>query len=324
MLLRIDHETRLSYASPVTDAVFEVRTAPSTSDDQSVLGYKLRVTPPSPVTSYRDGYGNKVELFNLLAPHTEVLVRSSCCVRMTRSPADARLAQVPFDPSAPVDLPAMEFVRPSPLADLTPGVRELADGVPVDGAKSVREAAELVMAVVRAKLGYEKTVTQAHTKASEALGMGRGVCQDFAHLFLAVARHRGLPCRYVSGYINIPGEIATHAWVQVWGGAAVGGADIDPTHACWCGSDHVVTAVGRDFADVPPNRGVFKGDAEEMLSATVSVRTVDRVPADLTEPADAPAWTNLVAAQSTAGRNTWLNQQTRRTAFRQQQSQQQQ
>ena len=322
-LLRIDHETRLTYSAPVTEAVSEVRTAPPSLDDQTVLGYKLRVTPPTPVTSYRDGFGNKVELFNLLAPHREVVIRSAACVRVHRPPAGDRLATIPWSDELARHVDAMEFLRPSPLVDFAPSVRAFVAALSPP-AGTVQAVAEGIMAGVRGKLKYEKRVTEAHTRVSEAVELGRGVCQDFAHLFLAAARLQGVPARYVSGYVHQPGEIATHAWVQVWAGPECGWANIDPTHGKWCGTDHVVTAVGRDFSEVPPNRGVWKGDADEAIAVTVNVQVVDKVPADLAEPADAPAWTSLATAQAQAGRNAWLNQQARSRAFRQQQSQQQQ
>jgi transglutaminase-like putative cysteine protease len=133
-----------------------------------------------------------------------------------------------------------------------------------------------------------------------------------------------MPARYVSGYVNQPGELATHAWVQVWAGPGLGWVNLDPTHDRWCAADYVVTAVGRDFGDVPPNRGVWKGDADETINVSVSVQPVDRVPTDLTEPADAPAWSSAAFATATAGREKWLSQQNRARTFRQQQSQQQQ
>lgn len=322
-LLRIDHETKLTYSAPVYESVIEIRTAPPTLDDQTVLGYKLRVSPQVPVTSYRDGFGNKVEMFNVLAPFREVVIKSAACVRVHREPAADKLAAVPWSVKLGHHPDAIEYLRPSPLADDATGVRAFAASIEFHP-KSVKDAAEAVMRAVRGALTYRKEVTGAYTHVSESLALGQGVCQDFAHLFLAAARLRGMPARYVSGYVNQPGELATHAWVQVWGGPEVGWVNLDPTHDAWCGEDYVVTAVGRDFADVPPNRGVWKGDADEVISVSVSVQPVDRVPTDLTEPADAPAWSSAAFATATAGREKWLSQQNRARTFRQQQSQQQQ
>lgn len=321
-LLLINHETRLTYTAPVTESVIEVRTAPPSQEDQTVLAYRLAVSPPAAVTGYRDGFGNRVELFNLPAPHTEVVVRAVSCVRVHRVPQPDRLAGAVWTPGRPADVDAAEFLLPSPQVDFTPAVRAFAEGVPLADGMFLARAAEAVMRAVCDRLVYEKEVTAAHTRVSEALDLGRGVCQDMAHLFLAAARLRGMPARYVSGYVHQPGEIATHAWVQVWGGPEVGWANLDPTHGKWVGADHVVTAVGRDFSDVPPNRGVWRGEAVESINVTVNVQPSDKVPAELAEPTGAPAWSaTAVAARH---RGAGLDQQARARVFRQQQSQQQQ
>jgi transglutaminase-like putative cysteine protease len=324
MLLRIDHETRLSYSAPVTESVIETRTTPPTQDDQTVLGYKLRVTPPTPVTGYRDGFGNKVELFNLLTPHAEIVMRAAACVRVQRQLATEQLQALQWATDLAGHVDALEFLRPSPQVDFTPSVRAFAESVPLDNCGTLLEAAETIMRIVRERLRYEKQVTAASTRVSESLELGRGVCQDFSHLYIALARLRGLPARYVSGYIHQPGEIATHAWVQIWAGPAVGWINLDPTHGKWVASDHVVTAIGRDFSDVPPNRGVWKGDASETIAVTVNVQPVDRVPSDLVEPIESTGWTGTVGMQSTGRNSQSQNQQNRNRTFRQQQSQQQQ
>jgi transglutaminase-like putative cysteine protease len=136
----------------------------------------------------------------------------------------------------------------------------------------------MLMDQIRDTLVFERTITDVHTPVGEALRMGRGVCQDFAHLFLATCRSIGLPARYVSGYIHQPGELATHAWCQVWAGEQVGWIDVDPTHGYFPEDDHVVTAIGRDYLDVPPNRGLWKGEADEVISVLVTVDLADRIP----------------------------------------------
>ena len=325
MFLRIDHETRLSYSAPVTESIIETRTVPLSQDDQTVLGYKLRVTPPSPVTGYRDGFGNKVELFNLLAPHSEIVIRASACVRVQRSSATDQLGEVPWSLELGKHFEAMEYLRPSPQVDFAPCVRAFAETVPLEDCGTVLEAAEAIMDAVHDQLRYEKEVTAAHTRVSETLELGRGVCQDFAHLYLAVARLRGLSSRYVSGYIHLPGEIATHAWIQLWAGEKVGWVNLDPTHGKWVAEDHVVTAVGRDYSDVPPNRGVWKGDAKESIAVTVNVQPVERVPAELAEATESPTWTGQDGSGTGSSRSSYSqNQQARNRTFRQQQSQQQQ
>ncbi|VTS07610.1 transglutaminase family protein [Tuwongella immobilis] len=323
-MLRIDHETKLLYTQPIIESVVEVRMAPLSTEDQTVLGYKLRTSPTINPTTYRDGFGNRVELVTLMAAHAELAIRAASCVRVHRRSATERLAGVawPAEPTASID--AMEYLRASPLVDFTSEIQAFSDSLPKPEG-SFLQVVESLMHACRAALKYEKKVTEAHTPVSEALKLGCGVCQDFAHLFLATARLAGLPARYVSGYVHQPGELATHAWTQVWAGNSVGWVDIDPTQGKWVEQDHIVTAVGRDFSDVPPNRGVWKGNAQETINVTVNVQIVDRVPSDLSDHAQGPGWTSSgPGVPDRLGRATASNQQRKRQMFRQQQSQQQQ
>lgn len=183
-----------------------------------------------------------------------------------------------------------------------------------------RPVIRLLVASVRSRLVYEKTVTTARTPVGEALRLGRGVCQDFAHLLLAACRGVGLPARYISGYVHQPGEIETHAWCQVWDGQG-GWVDVDPTHDRLPGEDYIT--IGRDYSGVPPNRGVWKGRGQESIAVSVKVEEIERVPADCGE------WSTT---QSPWSSGAWLQSQRqgRRgkngapAAFRQQQGQQQQ
>lgn len=282
MLLRIFHETKFSYTAPVGETVFEVRKAPPTDDDQTALSYKLRISPAAPLTSYRDGFGNRVDLFNVATPYTELVVQATSYVRTHRRPAAARLAGVERDASETLAVEALEYLQPSPLAAGGPAV----DAFVAEVGRLEGPAEEVVVRLVegvRGRLKYEKRVTNSRTPVAEALEVGGGVCQDFAHLLIAASRAVGMPARYVSGYVAAPGELATHAWCQVWPSDKVGWVDVDPTRGLLPADDHVVTAVGRDYADVPPNRGLWKGRAEESMAVTVNVEPVDRVPMEWNE-----------------------------------------
>jgi transglutaminase-like putative cysteine protease len=171
-------------------------------------------------------------------------------------------------------------------------------------------------------LTYERKVTTARTPVGEALRLGRGVCQDFAHLFLGACRGIGLPARYVSGYVHQPGEVATHAWCQVWLDNA-GWIDVDPTRGVFPENDYVTIAIGRDYSDVAPNRGVWKGQADETIKVKVKVEPIDRVPLDWSD------WSVTEAPWSVA---SWMHSNPRmprgrmstQAGYRQQQGQQQQ
>jgi transglutaminase-like putative cysteine protease len=127
---------------------------------------------------------------------------------------------------------------------------------------------------VRSAMTYERGTTNVHTTAGEALAEGRGVCQDFSHVMLGACRAAGIPARYVSGYLFDPaqGDLGeSHAWVDVHVGDA-GWLSLDPTHDVEQDEHYVRVGVGRDYGDVPPTRGVYKGSADETLEVAVTIR----------------------------------------------------
>ncbi|HEV3164540.1 MAG TPA: transglutaminase family protein, partial [Isosphaeraceae bacterium] len=247
-------------------------------------------------------------------------VRSTTIVQTHRRPGPARLADVPWPDEEPVAIEAIEFLTPSPLVDRSSALSDLLASLP-GSAGSVLGLVEQVMDAVNSRLKYEKKVTTARTPLSEALALGRGVCQDFAHLSLGAFRGLGVPARYVSGYLNGPGELATHAWCQVWGGRA-GWVDVDPTHSQFVTDDYVVTAVGRDFSDVPPNRGVWKGKADETINVAVQVEPIDRPPPDWSDWGEQAPW--LGSSWTQFQRQGRRSAPSLKAGYRQQQSQQQQ
>jgi transglutaminase-like putative cysteine protease len=324
MLLRVQHETKLAYSQPVSESVFEVRATPQSSEDQTALGYRLRISPPTSVTLYRDGFGNRVELFNILTPYREVVVAATSIVQTHRRPGLERLATARFPLELEGEPEPLELLRASPLVDRSPALQEFIQGLGRP-AGCLGDVVRHLLSAVRGRLKYEKKVTTARTPLGEALALGKGVCQDFTHLFLGTCRGIGLPARYVSGYVNQPGEIATHAWCQVWAGPGGGWVDVDPTLNRVVEDQHIVTAVGRDYSDVPPNRGVWRGNAEESILVSVKVEVLERVPPDWAELDGRGSWTGLQSGGGQPGRQALSRAFTvNRTLYRHQQSQQQQ
>src|SRR5262249_6705238 len=210
------HEPRLTCSAPAAAHVCEVRMAPPSDEDQTALGYRLRVTPGAVPTPYRDGFGNRVDLFNVPGPSPEVTVLATSFVRTHRRPGEERLAGAGWPGDGAVEVEALEYLHPTRLVGAGPEVAEFVGKLPAVRDGSLAEGVKKLLAAVGARLRYEKKATTAQTAVGEALTLGRGVCQDFAHLFLAACRGRGLPARYVSGYVHHPGEVETHAWCQVW------------------------------------------------------------------------------------------------------------
>lgn len=263
MRLRVEHTTRFHYDSPVREAHSELRLRPLDAGGQRCLGFSLETEPPAAVRSYRDRHGNDVRHFDCLTPHHELVVKSASEVLTPAEFADPESGLSPLD--------AFDYLGPSPYAPHTEAVRAFA--APHAAGEPLATCLALAHAV-RSSLRYEKGATDVTTRADEALARGRGVCQDFAHLMLASCRSLGLPGRYVSGYVvpdgDLGDEAASHAWVDVFVPGA-GWVSIDPTHGRRQSAQYVRVAVGRDYAEVPPTRGVFRGPARETLSVAVRV-----------------------------------------------------
>lgn len=283
----IQHITRFTYASTVSESQMEVRMQPRTEALQTCLDFELRVEPRSRQLSYRDFLGNWVHHFNVPRRHQQLTVTARARVEVD---PPAHLPEV-LEASAWGDVDRWaqddeqwDFRHPSRFAECTDLLVAYAESLPaartrsMDPLSTVRE----VMASIHRDFEYAPQSTRVDSPIDEALGARKGVCQDFTHVMLALLRRLGLPCRYVSGYIaprsagDSRGLIAsaTHAWVEVML-PELGWVGFDPTNNAEAGLRHVRVAVGRDYADVPPTRGVFKGDASSTLAVSVEVKSAD-------------------------------------------------
>jgi transglutaminase-like putative cysteine protease len=173
-----------------------------------------------------------------------------------------------------------DFFEPSPRAPISPAVLEFSRSLALDPASDPLRSFRRIGTAVQQTLAYAPHSTAVDTPIEDALEARRGVCQDFAHIALAVARVRGIPCRYVSGYLAPPTmhpdphELATHAWIEGWF-PGPGWIAIDPTHNQAAGEQHIAVAVGRDYQDAAPTRGVFRGEQAGTLAVSVRIQQGD-------------------------------------------------
>jgi transglutaminase-like putative cysteine protease len=218
------------------------------------------------VREYRDPFGNGVHHFDVLESHDRLAVTAVSEVTTAAVFVNGR--------HAPTPLELHDFLHPTEYAPFSEGIRAFAARHAGDGG---RAGGRVLVSGGRGELAYVPGSTGVQTRADEVLTLGRGVCQDFAHVLLAACRSAGIPARYVSGYLydpTVPDErAASHAWVDVWDDEA-GWLALDPTHDREQTEAYVRVAVGRDYADVPPTRGVFKGSADETLAVQVSLRAL--------------------------------------------------
>ena len=263
MRLRITHTTTFEYDLPVIEAYMEMRLRPLDAGGQRCESFRMVTVPAGEVLGYRDRFGNTVRHFDTIAPHERLVVSAW---------SDVSTNDVFVDPEQDLSpLDSFDYLQPTACAPLDGAVRDFARGhlVPGDGVATARA----VMAGVHAALAYAPGSTTVKTTAAEALAQGRGVCQDFAHLMIAACRALGLPARYVSGYVFAPSRgsaAASHAWVDVFV-PGHGWLSLDPTHAAAQNGSYVRLAVGRDYADVPPTRGIYKGTSGEAMTVDVQV-----------------------------------------------------
>lgn len=269
----IEHKTSLSYPAAVREHHVELRLLPRSDRHQIVHEHSITTIPEAGLSGYTDYFGNRVDCFCVIAPHTELITHVTARIETTRAnPFD--FLQVPVENCR--EWYSAAFRETPPLYDyllhrsnLVPPVMKIAALLPValprhEQGRPMMEILMELMEWVPSVLKYVSGATGVHHDLLEAVRQGSGVCQDHAHLFIAVARSWQLPCRYVMGYMD-PGicgkdeAIATHAWAEVLvpGGGWIG---FDPVHNLLANDRYVAVAVGRDSYDAAPQRGSFKGD----------------------------------------------------------------
>lgn len=262
------HSTRYRYTGPIAETVMEVRLRPMDGNGQRCLDFNLELSHGVKARSYVDGFGNHVHYFNLVRPHSALGV-------VSRSTVETGLG-LDEDPGEELVQDFLRFRSPVNEVD---GIRELAlrhaIGDPLSSVDVERALDELTIAISR-DFTYDRTATNVYSAVDDVLALRAGVCQDFAHLFIAVARAMGVPARYVSGYIHSPGETtaaASHAWAEAWI-AGRGWRGFDATHPIRTTPHHVRLAVGRDYTDAAPTRGVYVGSATGTMAISVKTREV--------------------------------------------------
>ncbi|HKW70501.1 MAG TPA: transglutaminase family protein [Candidatus Dormibacteraeota bacterium] len=268
MKLDIVHSTRYRYSGPIAETVMEVRLRPMDGNGQRCLDFSLELSHGVSARAYVDGFGNHVHYFNVVRPHSALSVVSRSTVETGLGPD--------VDPGEDLVQDFLRFRSPVKEVD---GVRELAARHAIADPMSpelVEQALDTLTLTISREFTYDRMVTNVYSSVDDVLALKAGVCQDFAHLFLAVARTMGVPARYVSGYIHTPGEraaAASHAWAEAWV-AGKGWIGFDATHPVRTTPHHVRLAVGRDYTDAAPTRGVYVGSASGTMSITVKTRDV--------------------------------------------------
>ncbi|MCU7549347.1 transglutaminase family protein [Chitinophagaceae bacterium LB-8] len=275
-IFKLHHITKYEYDRLVKESINEIKIFPYQCAQQEIVQQEVMITGNPAIQTFIDYWGNKSGSFNLLQPHSELVIESRLVIRTTSS------TQLSIDFHSGFDDLLRDVDGQINLLELSSPERIVAQDEIEKIIQSIYAPNKSVAAVVEGcceyiykYFKYKKGITTTETTIDEILDHQSGVCQDFAHLMLQILRTMKIPSRYVSGYIcpiknGMRGEGATHAWVDVWI-PNYGWAGIDPTNNIWVTNRHIKLAVGRNFVDCTPIKGTFKGPALQKLSVYVSI-----------------------------------------------------
>jgi transglutaminase-like putative cysteine protease len=284
MIYSVRHVTIFGYEPAVRESIMEVRMQPRSEGRQRCLNFQLTVNPVANVMSYRDFMGNSIHHFNIAGSHAQVKLTAQGVVEV--EPRD-----LPFSGAAGSweELDALtstedhwEMMLPSEFAAPSDELQKLAAEIGCERRGNFFEFLMELNQSIFQKFAYVPKSTKVDSPIDEALTNRNGVCQDFAHIMIALLRGLNVPARYVSGYLfheptsnDRSSDGASHAWVEVLV-PKLGWVGFDPTNNLIADDRHILVAIGRDYADVPPTRGVYKGEATSELSVSVTVSPSNR------------------------------------------------
>lgn len=294
MRYALRHETRYVYGAPVDLGHHVLRMIPRETPRQKVLSEALTLRPqPSRDSGFIDHFGNAARHVVVEMPHSFFSVTLDAVVEveardgaLPAGPAWEEVREAVRGDGFPTEPSVAEFAYASPLAPLDTVAGAYAALCFPPGRPIVEGLHELTQRIHR-DFAYVPGATDVTTPVAEVMAAKRGVCQDFAHVMIAGLRALGLPARYVSGYLRtyapadpavLRGADASHAWVGVWCGPAIGWIDFDPTNDLVAGAEHITLAFGRDFDDVSPLRGVILGGGAHSVEVAVTVTPLEEAP----------------------------------------------
>lgn len=287
MRYTIKHVTRFAYDVPVSESVVEARMQPRSDGNQRCVQFSLTTQPSSRVMVYQDHDGNNVHHFGVAGKHSRLTVTADALVESGAAPL------IPNDLGRGMweQLERMnasgehwEFLNPSAFTRHTPLLTAFNAEIGMDRTVDPLSWLRRLNTEIYDRFEYTPQSTRVDSPIDEALTARKGVCQDFSHIMIALVRQAGIPCRYVSGYLFHQGRgdrsaaSATHAWVEALL-PDLGWVGFDPTNNVLAEERHIRVAIGRDYADVPPTRGVFKGVSAVRSELAVAVRVGPAQPA---------------------------------------------
>jgi len=283
MKLRIFHRTHYTYAEPVKDNFNESRLQPKSTEGQVCDSFILKILPTTRLSHYYDFYLNCVHIFEVNEPHSTLLIEATSIVKTPPVAPEPSPGSIPMSQLAENigSDRCYDFLQASTYVDSSPEIWRLALDASADQT-DVWQTARTIMSFIHTNFTYTPMSTNVHTHMADVLRERRGVCQDFAHVMLGMCRSLKIPARYVSGYLycgatdQLIGWQATHAWCEVYL-PGLGWRGLDPTNNRVADEHYVKLAIGRDYSDVAPVKGHYKGSnaVNRQLQVEVNVTAVD-------------------------------------------------
>jgi transglutaminase-like putative cysteine protease len=299
----VQHITRYHYGAPIVENVMEVRLQPRSDELQQCLSFHLYLRPAARVHPFRDHLDNWVHFYDIAAAHKELTITANSVVNVLPPPSLPQ--SLPVESWDALDDLARasanwDWVQPSLFTPAPPALYELVAEFGIDRNVDPLTLLRNIMTLLHDNFSYDTQSTRVDSPIDEALASRSGVCQDFSHIMLALVRNvLKMPCRYVSGYLfsqvdDRSADAATHAWIEVLL-PDLGWVGFDPTNNLIAGERHIRVALGRDYSDVPPTHGIFRGAAESELSVSVKVKKA-AAPLPIADADPAPRWRYEAAA----------------------------
>jgi transglutaminase-like putative cysteine protease len=278
---KIQHTTKYTYEVPVRDSANQIMLYPIADDHQEIISHSIAVTGNPAIDIHRDIFDNKIGTFTHAHPHQELVINSRLEVVTSGRPAPEdnlpAVEQWKEIETVKFQIPYIDFLRLETFSSLPEALKIIAEVQrPSD---TPLQAAKNICTYIYKNFTYKKGITTIETTLDEILKLKSGVCQDFAHIVLALLRLVHIPARYVSGYIcpnknGMRGEGATHAWVEAYI-PSYGWLGLDPTNNCVVNENHVRLAVGKNFYDCSPVRGTYRGTSDHTMEVVVTVSYAD-------------------------------------------------
>jgi transglutaminase-like putative cysteine protease len=299
MFYSIRHLTQFRYDSAVSESLMETRMRPRTEGAQRCLSFQLSVDPRAMIFEYRDYLGNAVHHFDVPGKHIQLRIVAEALVEVQPPPELPK--RLGADAWTQLDTLVStgdywEMMMPSQFAQTTPALEGMIAELHVERRDDPLTFLRELNQTMFDWFDYVPKATRVDSPIDHAIETRQGVCQDFAHIMTSLVRHVKIPCRYVSGYLypraqkpDRSSEGASHAWVEALL-PGLGWIGFDPTNNLIAGERHIRTAIGRDYADVPPTKGIFKGKTASELKVSVRVAPSDAPPPPETEMNSPPQW----------------------------------